>query len=260
MTRPDMQIESYLRRIGYDGPTKPSATTLRALQRAHLGHVPFENLDIMLGRRIEIDLPTFYDKIVRRHRGGFCYELNGLFGWLLRKLGFDVIYLSGRVIHDGAPGPEFDHMLLMIRLEERWLADVGFGDTFVDPLRLNEPGEQPDRDRIYHVDGSGDHRTLLRRDAGENPVAWEQQYDFTLTPRTLREYDGGCQYQQTSPDSFFRKKRVCSLVTETGRITLRDTRLIVTGNGERRVTAVGGEAEFDRILREVFGVVVDPEG
>ena len=151
-------------------------------------------------------------------------------------------------------------MLLMVRLEKRWLADVGFGDTFIDPLCLDDSGEQPDRNRVYRIDGSDAGRMLVRRDAAVEPAEWEPQYAFTLTPRTLPEYRGGCLYQQTSPDSFFRKKRVCSLVTATGRITLRDTRLIVTGDGERRVTAVGGEADFDRILREVFGVVVDLVG
>jgi N-hydroxyarylamine O-acetyltransferase len=250
-----MNVDTYLRRIGHDGPTAPSAQTLRALQRAHLFHVPFENLDIMLGRRIDIDLQSFYEKVVVRRRGGFCYELNGLFGWLLGELGFDVTFLSGRVVHDGVPGPEFDHMVLMVRLEERWLADVGFGDTFVDPLRLDEADEQPQRGRLYRIDRSGPELTLMRR---EPDADWEAQYIFTLTPRSLPEYRETCLYQQISPDSFFTKKRVCSLATETGRITLRDTRLIVTGEGSRRVTAVGGEAEFDRILRDVFGIVVDP--
>jgi arylamine N-acetyltransferase len=96
--------------------------------------VPFENLDIPLGHPIVLSLPSFYDKIVRRRRGGFCYELNGLFGWLLEQLGFAVLMLSALVFHGVPPGPEFDHLVLLIEMEERLIADVGFGDSFLEPL------------------------------------------------------------------------------------------------------------------------------
>ncbi|TDI15991.1 MAG: arylamine N-acetyltransferase, partial [Acidobacteria bacterium] len=101
-----MEINAYLKRIGYRGSRQPTAETLRQLHRAHLLAVPFENLDIPLGHPIVLSLPSFYDKIVRRRRGGFCYELNGLFGWLLEQLGFTVVMLSARVFEGAQPGPE----------------------------------------------------------------------------------------------------------------------------------------------------------
>src|SRR4029453_8294667 len=122
-----MNVDAYLERIGHSGSTTPTPQTLKALHRAHLLTVPFENLDIALGVPIELDLEAFFDKIVVRRRGGFCYELNGLFGWLLRELRFPVATLSARVLDGGRIGPDFDHMLLLVRLEDRLIADVGFG-------------------------------------------------------------------------------------------------------------------------------------
>src|SRR5258708_24874467 len=136
-----MEIDAYLRRIRYAGETEPSQNTLRSLHRSHMFAVPFENLDISLGRKIICEENRFLHKIVDERRGGFCYEMNGAFAALLRELGFQVTLLSARVSEgDGRNGPEFDHMALRVELdEEDWLADVGFGDSFVEPLRL-EPG------------------------------------------------------------------------------------------------------------------------
>ena len=130
-----MDVEAYLRRIDYDGPCQPSSASLRALHRKHLFTVPFENLDIPLKNTIRLDLGQLYDKIIVRRRGGFCYELNGLFCEFLTAMGFQVQMLSARVRRDdGGFGPEFDQMLLKVQLEEPWLVDVGFGDSFVDPI------------------------------------------------------------------------------------------------------------------------------
>src|SRR5581483_401406 len=140
-----VDVPSYLARIDYSGPTNPTARTLRALHYAHLVAVPFENLDISLGRKIVTDEDVIVNKIVALHRGGFCYELNGTFAGLLRALGFNVTLLSARVARaNGGEGPEFDHLALRVDLDEPWLADVGFGESFVEPLRLEMGIEQTD--------------------------------------------------------------------------------------------------------------------
>src|SRR5580692_3744465 len=134
---------AYLARIQYAGPTEANAETLRALHRAHLVAVPFENLDIHLGRKITVDEAAILNKVVGLRRGGFCYELNGAFAALLRALGFSVTLLSARVSRDdGSASAEFDHLTLRVDLEESWLADVGFGDSFLEPLRLKPDIEQ----------------------------------------------------------------------------------------------------------------------
>ncbi|PYV26108.1 MAG: hypothetical protein DMG24_07865, partial [Acidobacteria bacterium] len=129
-----MDVRAYLDRVGYHGPIEPTADTLRALHRQHMLNVPFENLDIGLGRKIALDPECFVEKIVHRRRGGFCYELNGAFATLLVALGFRVTLLSARVANDqGVASKEFDHLALQIDLEDRWLADVGFGENFLEP-------------------------------------------------------------------------------------------------------------------------------
>ena len=134
-----MDASAYLQRINYVGPLAPSAETLRQLHLAHLLSVPFENLSIHRREPIVLDDAALFEKIVRLQRGGFCYELNGVFAALLRSLGFKVTMLSAEVANGkGEFGPPFDHMTLMVTLEDRWLADVGFGDSFREPLRSEE--------------------------------------------------------------------------------------------------------------------------
>jgi N-hydroxyarylamine O-acetyltransferase len=157
-----MRVDAYLDRIGYHGSREPTAETLRQLQRAHLLAVPFDTLDILLGRPIVLSVPSFYDKIVSRRRGGFCYELNGLFGWLLEQLGFTVALLSARVLATSEPGPEFDHLVLLIETEESLIADVGFGDSFLEPLRLDGQ-ENSHQDTPFRLTRSNAEMVLERR-------------------------------------------------------------------------------------------------
>ena len=247
-----MSPEAYLQRIGHAGPLAPTAETLRALHQAHLQAVPFENLDIHLRRPIVLDEAAFFRKIVGARRGGFCYELNGLFAVLLRALGFDVTLLSARVARpDGGYGPEFDHLLLLIALEERWLVDVGFGEVFREPLRLDEPGEQAQPGGVYRLTHDGDDWTYWSRDPAQG---WQVQYRFTLQPRQLADFAEMCRYQQTSPQSHFTQKRICSLATPAGRVTVSGTRLILAENGQREERELTSEAEYESVLREYFGI------
>jgi N-hydroxyarylamine O-acetyltransferase len=230
-------IDAYLARIGYDGPREPSAAVLRELHVRHLLTVPFENLDIHWKRPIVVDVDRFLHKIIDEHRGGFCYELNGAFAALLREVGFDVKMLSGRVSGaNGEFGPEFDHMALLVN--DEWLADVGFGESTLVPLRLDGTPENG-----YRV---LDGQLQALRD-GE----WKTDFRFTLDPHELSEFGPMCDYQQTSPESPFTKKKVITLAREDGRITLTADRLIVTKNGVREEMPV---ADWEQALFENFGV------
>lgn len=246
-----MNIDPYLQRLNYHGPRACDVDTLRALHQAHLLAVPFENLDIHRGRPIALEEAALYDKIVRQRRGGFCYELNGLFAALLRALGLDVKLLSGRVMENGEFGPEFDHLTLLVQLEERWLADVGFGDSFRAPLRLDEPNEQVQHGVAYRLSNSGEQWTMLRRLANQE---WEPQYLFTLQPHRLADFAGMCLYHQTSPASHFTQNRICSRATPAGRVTLSDMRLIITTNGQRQEKMLKTQDEYARALEEHFGI------
>ena len=244
--------KAYLARIGYAGPTDPTAETLTALHLAHLYTVPFEKLDISLGRNITCDLERFFHKIVDLRRGGFCYELNGAFAGLLRELGYRVTLLSARVAReDGSASPEFDHMALRVDLDEPWLADVGFGDSFLEPLRLIPEIEQEQygqRFRIAAVRGV----MIMQRQVGDNP--WKSQFRFTQTARQLCDFEARCQFQQTSPDSHFTRQRICTLPTRDGRITLADLKLIRTTQDGREERMLQNEDEWRAALAEHFGV------
>ena len=246
-----LDIAAYLERIKYRGPVEPTLVTLRELHKAHMLAVPFENLDIHLGREIALDEQKIYSKIVEQKRGGFCYEMNGAFANLLISLGFDVNMLSAGVARaEGGFGPPFDHMTLLVRLDERWLADVGFGDSFREPLQLDEPGEQEQEWGAYRIAREGEHFILERREGD----LWEPQYRFTLQPYELADFAGMCHYHQTSPESTFTQRRTCSLATPDGRITLANMRFITTTRNERQEAELADQEEYRATLKRSFGV------
>lgn len=250
-----MDINAYLKRINYRGSLTRTAETLRELHVAHLHAVPFENLSIHAAQPIVLADDALFAKIVERGRGGFCYELNGLFAALLRALGFDVMMLSAGVAKaEGGFGPDFDHMTLMVTLDKRWLADVGFGDSFLEPLLVDERGAQVQGRRAHQIVPDGAHLILMRRDEGDE---WQAQYRFASQPHEYVDYDEMCRYHQTSPQSHFTKSRICSRATEEGRVTLSGMRLIITSqSGGRRERTLLSEDEYAAVLREHFGVVV----
>jgi N-hydroxyarylamine O-acetyltransferase len=264
-----MNIETYLDRINYTGPTSPTAETLRALQLAHLQTVPFENLSIHAGEPIVLNDQALFTKIVEKRRGGFCYELNGLFAALLRALGFNVTMLAAGVANASRStgpvviaelteddfGPVFDHMTLMVTLGDRWLVDVGFGDSFLEPLLLDESADQVQGTQTFQIVQHGTHSILLRRKESHD---WAAQYRFNYQPHEYPDYEEMCRFHQTSPDSHFTKARICSRSTDDGRITLSDMRYIVTNSGQepRTEKVVSSQDEYDRLLRDNFGIVM----
>jgi len=251
-----MDVERYLRRVQYEGSTQPTAANLRDLHRRHLFTVPFENLDIALGTPIVLDPELLFDKIVVRRRGGFCYELNGLFCELLRAVGFSVNMLSARVRHaDGTYGPEFDHMLLKVDLEEPWLADVGFGESSVDPLPRRSGATTNENGQRYSVRQSGGEWQLVKHLENDEST----QYVFLDIPHSMEEYEDMCVYHQTSSDSHFTRSRVCSLATPDGRVTLSGMRLIETRMGHREESTLRDKAELKHCLRDRFGIEFENE-
>jgi N-hydroxyarylamine O-acetyltransferase len=250
-----LDIDAYLKRINYRGSLAPTAEALRDLQVAHLLAVPFENLSIHAGEPIVLEDEALFTKIVERRRGGFCYEDNGLFAALLRALGFDVVMLSAGVAKaEGGFSPDFSHMALMISLERRWLVDVGFGDSFYEPLLLDEKEEQQQGERAYRIQPDGERLILMRRDRGEE---WKAQYRFTLQPHSFSDYEEMCRFHQTSPESHFTRGRICTRATEGGRITLSEMRLINTSeSGERHERVLTNQEEYEDTLRQQFGIVM----
>jgi N-hydroxyarylamine O-acetyltransferase len=240
-----VDIAAYLARIGYDGSRAPTAETLAALHHAHMLTTPFENLDLHLGRRNVLDAEHNYRKIVRDRRGGWCYELNGTFARLLEALGFSVTRYSAAVVLSEPGTPDFAHLTLRVDLAEPWLCDVGFGDSFTAPLRLDEPGDQERSGHSYRLD-RGDGRALLRQDG-------RPQYRFMLEPREMHQFQAMCDAQQTPP-GHFTDAPVCSRATPDGRVSLAGMRLITTTGQERAERELADAGERRAVLRDLFGI------
>ncbi|UCM87852.1 arylamine N-acetyltransferase family protein [Streptomyces marincola] len=243
------QIGAYLARIGVARPAVADAQALRELQIGHLCAVPFENLAVHLGEEIGLGDDALYERLVVQRRGGFCYQLNGGFASLLRGLGFTVTPLACRTFEDGRWGLPFDHLALRVTggaLTEPWLADVGFGDHALHPLRLADRGDQRDPAGTFRVQEGADGDLELLRD-GKPQLLIEQR------PRVLDDFEGACWYHRTSPRSHFTRSLVCSRLTERGRVTLSGRTLKVTTDGHREATELPDEAAVLAAYREHFG-------
>jgi N-hydroxyarylamine O-acetyltransferase len=244
-------VQAYLDRLGLGAEdVRADAASLVALQRAHLMAVPFENLSVHLGEPIVLEPTLLVDKLTRRHRGGFCYELNGAFAALLEAIGFTVSRFEARVyVGPDQVGIPFDHLCLGVEAGETYLVDVGFGAAFSEPLLLHTRGPQADPAGPFEV---------IRRDDGWYDLVGDEgpQYRFSTTPRLLSDFDGGCRHHQTSPASHFTRNTVCSIQTPAGRTTVRGHALIVTEHGERTESVLDDD-ELLRVYRDVFGISLD---
>ena len=248
-----MDVDRCLERIGYDGPTPPNLQTLRALQMAFLLRVPFENLDIHLGREIELFPGSIYEKIVSRRRGGFCYECNILFFNLLNTLGFQVKYLSARMVKGTAVGPEYDHMVLLVTLEKEYLVDVWNGQSCREPLRIDGTNSATSEGYTYRIDSHGNDLALYYQQSNE---PWKPRFLFTLTPRKRFEFLDMCHYHQTSADSIFTQHRLATIAKVEGRVSLTDMRLEITDGLEKQERLVGSDKEYSDILSRYFGIEI----
>ncbi len=248
-----MEVHSYLRRIGIDEAPLPGLHGIAHLHAAHLLSVPFENLGIHAGDPTPLEDRALLDKAVARNRGGFCYELNGAFRWLLRAIGVDCHFVSAQVAKgDGKFTPLHDHMAILIPGETPLLADVGFGDSFRYPLRLVADEVQSEDGRSYRFARQGE-RWLLQQKilCGD----WVDEFRFTTEPVEYPAFHGMWSFHYHNPESHFRKAPLATLATPDGRITLSGTRFIETTlDGTRTEHAVETDTEFDRLLLERFGI------
>ncbi|HEY8563334.1 MAG TPA: arylamine N-acetyltransferase [Pyrinomonadaceae bacterium] len=249
-----MDTEKYLRRIGIEHPGfLANEESLRFLQRQHLLNVPFENLDIHWKRRILLDTERFYRKIVEERRGGFCYELNGLFCELLNELGFPSRMISARVAkHDGGFGAEYDHMAILTRIDgEEFLVDVGFGSFAAEPLRFVADVEQLDDEGVFTIRKHDDEYFEVAKKDGS---VWKSEYIFKDLTRSLKEFTEMCNFHQTSPESHFTRGAVCSILLEDGRKTLTLNKFIETRNGGQEEIRIFDEETFEEILEQEFHI------
>lgn len=245
-----MELNQYLNRIRYDGPTDVAYETLCALHRAHLLNITYENLEIHRGLSLPLDESNFYRKIVENGRGGWCYEMNGLFAWALRELGFPVTLLGGSVgRQEMGDIAQDNHLCLLIELDQSYLADVGFGNGILEPLPL-QAGRYHQRGFTYELRQEGEYWHFI------NPPGMGPSFDFTLQPYALADFAERCHYLQTSPDSGFVRVSVCYRQTPQGFISLKGATLRTVTPQATSEHVIETQAEYDSILREQFDITL----
>ncbi|MEG0768104.1 MAG: arylamine N-acetyltransferase [Clostridia bacterium] len=218
---PNLDVAAYLARIGYRGDEKPTADALRALQFAHLSAVPYENLDLLQGIPLSLEVEKLYDKIVCRHRGGYCFELNELFGWLLRTLGYEVTDYFARFLSDEPSIPMRRHHVLGVSVPgemERWLCDVGVGSGSPNfPVKMVYALEQSQGNECYRFDLDAFLGWVLKT---RKQGVWKPLFSFTEEPQLPIDFVATSFYCEHAPDSPFHQAAMISRRTSTGRYTL----------------------------------------
>ncbi len=253
----ESSLPSYLERIGFQGVPAADLETLHRLQRAHRLAVPFENLDIPLGRGISLDGEAVFDKLVRRRRGGYCFEQNGLLLAMLREIGFAARPLLARVwlLANGIPPRTHTFSLVTIDGED-FLADAGFGGSFLPVMRLADGAVVETSDRARHrLLRDGDDWTL-ERDGGSG---WARQYSFSLATVEPADLEMGNHWTSTRPNTRFTTLRIASLALPDGYASLVERTLTVSRLGEARVEEIGDAARYREVLAETFRLALSAE-
>jgi N-hydroxyarylamine O-acetyltransferase len=246
-----MDIEFYLKRFHALSFKEVSLQNLGQLQNMHLQHIPFENLDVIRKRPIYLNLKTIYDKIVVHYRGGYCYEVNGLFHALLKELGYDAHLISATVLRPTGKWAKADtHAAILVNLEQPYLVDVGFGAACPRlPIPLNGI-EQTDVGAAYSIIRVNDQQFDLVLETGNEK---RTLYRFNNEQKSLIDFHEGCVFNQVSKDSSFTHHDVVTKATPTGRITLTDKTLTFIENDLRKKVELT-ETEKQQTLRELFSI------
>jgi arylamine N-acetyltransferase len=258
-----VDVAAYFDRIGYRGPADPTVETVHALVAAHNRSIPFENLDPLMGIPVvDLSAAALTDKLVHRRRGGYCYEHNGLMGYVLDELGFGVERLAGRVVwlNPDGPLPAQTHHVLSVTVpgvDGPLLVDVGFGgQTLTSPIWLEAGPVQETRHEPYRIRERGTGYQLEAEVRGE----WQPLYMFDTRPQPRIDLEVGSWYVSTHPDSFFVTGVTAALVTDDARWNLRGRNLTIHRAGETEKIRFDTAAEVLDALTDRFGIDVDDLG
>lgn len=256
MSDETFNLDAYLERIDYSGNKAPSVETLRDLHIAHTLNVPFENLEVFYKRPVWLDEASLYKKIVENRRGGYCFEMNGIFSIALKRIGFKVSNLLARVTIDSSYYTTKTHQVILVETgNKRWLADVGFGNNgILAPLLIEENTDQKQFAHIYRIIKDLEFGYLLQKKEGDK---YNSLYAFTLDKCYPEDFEMSNYYTSTFPESFFIKMRMCTMPTKEGRITLVDNQFKTEKNGSVTEKPITNDAEFKGFLSEYFKLDLD---
>lgn len=247
----DVDVQAYLERIGFPGRPEVDLASLAALQRAHLGAVPFENLHVFHRRGVRVDAGWSVAKVLSG-RGGWCFELNGAFAALLSAIGFDVDTVGASVLLGDEPPLEPDHLTLVVHLERRYLVDVGFGVSVTRPLPLDSEapvGEDHGRYRLVELRPE----VFAFQFAGPSDAEFATQFEFSTVPRPLDSFAGRSEYLATEPGLHWTAGPFATRLIPNGRVTLLHDRLKLRQDGVETVTDVS-DSEWADVLHQWFAM------
>jgi N-hydroxyarylamine O-acetyltransferase len=245
-----MQLDRYLQRIGFVGRARPDLPTLRQLHRLHLQAIPYENLDVQLGRRVGFDLSDIFDKLVLARRGGWCYEMNGLLAWALEQIGFRVTRLAGGVLRDRM-GDEVvgSHLALCVHLDQLYLADVGFGDALIEPIPV-VVGTVRQAFLEFRLEQLDTEWWRFHN----HPLGGAASFDFQLREADPQALARRCEWLQTAPESNFVQNAVCQRFTADALIVLRGRVLKTIRAAGVETNVLESVAQYRTALAESFGI------
>ncbi|MFQ5716022.1 MAG: arylamine N-acetyltransferase [Nitrospinales bacterium] len=248
-----LDIDAYLERIKYKGSRGNSVQTLIDLHIAHAFNIPFENLDIHLGRKISLDPTALFDKLIPGGRGGYCHEINSLFYFLLTQLGFEAKLLMARVMcGSDSTGPKLHQLLLVQTNAGDWIADPGFGGNgLIAPIPLREGVEEKQFADIFRLEARATRGYVLQSQIQDS---WVDLYSFERVFYLPIDYILPNYYNSTSPDSIFTRKKICTKPTPEGRITLIDRELRIRRNGASVKRQITNPEEYLETLRKYFDI------
>ncbi|MBL8893848.1 MAG: arylamine N-acetyltransferase [Rhizobiales bacterium] len=250
------ELKHYFRRIGYDGSPRPDYETLRAVHQLQNDAVTYENLDVQLGRRVGRDLAPIFEKIVAEGRGGWCYEQNELLGWALSEIGFQVTQHAGGVARDvNGQASVGNHLVLIVDLDQRYLADCGFGDGIVEPLPL-AVGTYTQRGLGFALSRTTDGWWRFHNHA--HGAATDFDFREEIADQTL--LDRKCDELQTDPQSGFVLNAVCQRYQPDAHYTLRGRVLKTLRDGAFEQRLVSDLDEYEETLRTIFALRVPEAG
>ena len=249
-----MNKQKYLERIAYPNIIDITDDILTSLHKKHIFQVPFENLDIYYKRVFDLEIKRIYEKIIIDRRGGFCYELNLLFNWLLREIGFSSRIIASRIFDEqGILGPKFDHMSIYVKTKKKFLVDVSYGDLFIIPIEIKS-GIQYDGRNYFQVDKMIENDYLLSMSS--DGLDFQKKYIFNLDVVNAADFNTICFDKQTNPNSYFVKNIVCTKPTQTGRVTIFNNRFIEKNNELRIETPIQGQENLKNYLWDKFEITV----
>jgi N-hydroxyarylamine O-acetyltransferase len=245
-----LSLTNYLTRIGFEGKPHAELETLRRIHRLHLEAIPYENLDVQLGRIVGFDLHEIYRKLVLSRRGGWCYEMNGLMAWALEEIGFNVTRLAGAVVRDKVGDESIGaHLALCIQLDDPYLVDVGFGDGLIEPMPIKAGSvRQDDFDfRLESIDSSWWR-------FHNQPHGGAPSFDFQLTEAPFERLAGRCEWLQSAAESPFVQNAVCQRYKKGELAALRGRSLKLVRGRDVEKRTIDSMDEYASVLGNVFGI------